>query len=85
MNDYIEKRATELAEYILKTGATVRSTAKKFSVSKSTVHKDVSSRLEKINPTLFKKVRKVLDENKKDRHIRGGNATREKYLKMKNS
>ncbi len=85
MNDYIEKRALELAEYILETGATVRSAAKKFRVSKSTVHKDVSSRLEKINPSLFLKVRGVLDENKKDRHIRGGNATKEKYLKMKNS
>ena len=84
MKNYIEERTIELANYIIENNTTVRATAKKFRVSKSTVHKDVSSRLEKINPSLFLKVRQVLDENKKDRHIRGGNATREKYLKMKN-
>ena len=84
MKNYIEERTIELANYIIENNTTVRATAKKFRVSKSTVHKDVSSRLEKINPSLFLIVRQVLDENKKDRHIRGGNATREKYLKMKN-
>lgn len=80
MKGYIEKRAVEIAEYIVETNATVRQAAQKFKVSKSTVHKDVSNRLEHINPTLAAQVRKVLDVNKAERHIRGGLATREKYL-----
>ena len=79
----IEERATRLAHYIIETKDTVRSTAKKFGVSKSTVHKDVSDRLQKINPLLAKDVREVLDENKAERHIRGGMATKLKYLKEK--
>ena len=79
----IEERATRLAHYIIETKDTVRSTAKKFGVSKSTVHKDVSDRLLKINPVLAKEVREVLDENKAERHIRGGMATKLKYLKEK--
>ena len=81
MKDYIEQRAVELAEYIIENSATVRSAAKKFHISKSTVHKDVSYRLKTINPTLAKKVHVILDENKAERHIRGGLATREKYRK----
>ena len=76
----IEERATRLAHYIIETKDTVRSTAKKFGVSKSTVHKDVSDRLLKINPILAKEVREILDENKAERHIRGGMATKLKYL-----
>ena len=79
----IEERATKLAHYIIETKDTVRSTAKKFGVSKSTVHKDVSERLLKINPALAKEVRKILEENKSERHIRGGMATKMKYLNRK--
>ena len=79
----IEDRATLLAHYIIETKDTVRNTAKKFGVSKSTVHKDVSDRLLKINPVLAKEVREILDENKAERHLRGGMATKLKYLKEK--
>ena len=79
----IEERATRLAHYIIETKDTVRSTAKKFGVSKSTVHKDVSDRLLKINPILAKEVREILNENKAERHIRGGMATKLKYLREK--
>lgn len=72
-------RAVILGEYIIETGATVRAAAKKFHVSKSTVHKDVSDRLRAVNPQLYKEVRHVLEVNKAQRHIRGGIATREKY------
>lgn len=77
----IEERAVSLAQYIINTGDTVRGAAKKFGVSKSTVHKDVSERLVHINFALAQEVRKVLDENKAERHIRGGMATRLKYCK----
>ena len=80
MKDYIEERAVEIAHYIIETKATVRQTAKKFGISKSTVHKDVTERLETINKTLARQARKVLDINKSERHIRGGLATKEKYL-----
>ena len=80
MKEYIEERAIEIGTYIIDSNATVRQTAKRFGVSKSTVHKDVSERLAYINPTLAREVRKVLDVNKSERHIRGGLATREKYL-----
>jgi putative DeoR family transcriptional regulator (stage III sporulation protein D) len=76
----IEERAVELAHYIIDSKDTVRGTAKKFGISKSTVHKDITERLEKVNPLLAKRVRKVLDENKAERHIRGGMATKLKYL-----
>ena len=82
MKDYISNRVIELANYIIENKTTVRQTAKKFHVSKSTVHKDVSERLQKINPTLSKQVQKILNENKSERHIRGGMATKEKYLKL---
>lgn len=80
MKDYIEERAVELGNYIVEKKATVRQTAKKFGISKSTVHKDVTERLETINKTLARQARKVLDINKSERHIRGGLATKEKYL-----
>lgn len=80
MKDYIEERVLELARYIVETGSTVRSAAQKFKVSKSTVHKDITERLHEINPTLAAEVKTVLDSNKAERHIRGGIATREKYL-----
>ena len=80
MKDYIEERAVEIANYIIENGATVRQTAKQFRISKSTVHKDVTERLIQINPSLAREARKVLDMNKSERHIRGGMATREKYL-----
>ncbi len=75
----IEERATKLAQYIIDSKDTVRGAAKKFGISKSTVHKDVSERLKKINPSLARDVRKILDENKAERHIRGGMATKLKY------
>lgn len=79
MKDYIEERAIEIANYIIDHNATVRQTAKKFGISKSTVHKDVTDRLEHINPSLAARARIVLNINKSERHIRGGLATREKY------
>ena len=82
MKDYIEERAVSIANYIIESNATVRQTAKQFGVSKSTVHKDVTDRLMQINPSLAGQARKVLDVNKSERHIRGGLATREKYLHM---
>ena len=81
---YIEERAVDLAHYIIDTGDTVRGAAKKFGISKSTVHKDVSERLKKINPALFLEVRTILDENKAERHIRGGMATKLKYSRKSN-
>ncbi len=75
-----EERAVLLGEYISETGSTVRSAAKHFGLSKSTVHKDITFRLSHINPGLAAEARKVLDRNKSERHIRGGLATREKYL-----
>ena len=81
MRDYIEERAVETAIYMIETKATVRQTAKKFGVSKSTV--DLTSRLVQVNPGLAAEARKILDVNKSERHIRGGMATREKYLHQK--
>ena len=83
MKDYIAERVMQLARYIVETGATVRSTAAKFRVSKSTVHKDITERLNEINPGLASEVKEVLENNKAERHIRGGLATREKYLHKK--
>ena len=81
MKGIVEQRAIELAEYIVKNKTTVRAAAKKFGVSKSTVHMDVSERLKKLNPALYKDVRKILDKNKAERHIRGGMPTKQKFLK----
>ena len=76
----IEERAVDIAHYIVENNATVRQAAKAFGISKSTVHKDVAERLLKINAVLAEETRKVLDVNKSERHIRGGRATKEKYL-----
>jgi putative DeoR family transcriptional regulator (stage III sporulation protein D) len=83
MKDYIEERVLELAGYILDTGATVRSAADKFRISKSTVHKDVTERLRELNPHMAAQVKEILDNNKAERHIRGGLATKEKYQHFK--
>lgn len=80
MKEYIEQRAIEIANYIIDNNATVRQAAKQFGVSKSTVHKDITDRLAQINPALANDARLVLNVNKSERHIRGGLATREKYL-----
>ncbi|MBQ2325564.1 MAG: sporulation transcriptional regulator SpoIIID [Clostridia bacterium] len=80
METDILRRAYELGEYILETGATVRACAARYGISKSTVHKDVSVRLKGASPSLYSDVRKVLDKNRLERHIRGGEATRRKYL-----
>lgn len=77
---YIEERATELAHYIIDTKDTVRGAAKKFGISKSTVHKDITERLNKFNSSLASEAKKVLDENKAERHLRGGEATRIKWI-----
>ncbi|MBQ2786057.1 MAG: sporulation transcriptional regulator SpoIIID [Oscillospiraceae bacterium] len=79
MSNTIEERACELAVYMIETGATVRAAARHFGISKSTVHKDLQQRLPQYNRILYEKVRMVLDENKQQRHIRGGMATRRKY------
>ena len=81
MKGYIEERAVKTAEYIIETKATVRQTARKFGVSKSTVHKDVAQRLKYVDPQLYREVKNVLEVNKAQRHIRGGMATRMKYKK----
>lgn len=82
MKDYIEERAINLANYIIEANATVRQTAKQFGISKSTVHKDISERLIHVNPNLAREVRVILEQNKAERHIRGGMATKEKYLRL---
>lgn len=79
----VEKRCIELAHYIVETKSTVRAAACVFGISKSTVHNDVTKRLSTINPLLCSEVKEVLDENKAQRHIRGGMATKEKYIKLK--
>jgi len=83
MKGYIEERAVDIAHYIIEENATVRQAAKHFGVSKSTVHKDVADRLSAIQPALATEARKVLDLNKAERHIRGGMATKDRYLKRK--
>lgn len=83
MRDYMEDRIFTLAEYITEHQATVRGAAREFGISKSTVHKDVTERLRMRNPALAAEVKKVLDQNKAQRHLRGGEATREKYLRKK--
>ena len=83
MRTDIEERAVRLAEYITENRATVRAAAKKFGVSKSTVHKDITERLETDRPEPYAKVRDLLEHNKAERHIRGGMATRDKFRKLK--
>lgn len=83
MNYDIESRAVTLAKHIIETGNTVRDTAKIFGISKSTVHKDVTERLKKSNPEIYSTVKQILDKNKAERHLRGGEATRQKFIKTK--
>lgn len=73
-----------LAAYLVENRATVRATAKRFGISKSTVHKDVTQNLKKINPALYQQVQKILEQNKDERHLRGGEATKQKYLQQRN-
>ena len=84
MNGSLNDRAVTLGEYIIESGATVRDAAKKFGVSKSTVHKDVSERLKIVAPQLYEQVKEILEINKQERHIRGGLATKRKYLLLRN-
>lgn len=79
MKDYMEERVLIFSKYIVENNATVRDTAKKFGISKSTVHKDVTQRLKEMDFDLYEKVRLVLNKNKAERHIRGGMATKKKY------
>ena len=81
MKNDLQKRACDLAVYMIETGATVRGAAGHFGISKSTVHKDLTERLKNCNPGLYNQVRQVLDVNKQERHIRGGMATKRKYQK----
>ncbi|MBE7048737.1 MAG: sporulation transcriptional regulator SpoIIID [Ruminococcaceae bacterium] len=83
MKDYISQRVLLLAEYIIENKATVRKAAKQFNISKSTVHKDITERLVSVNNGLAKEAKKVLEENKASRHIRGGMATKQKYENQK--
>lgn len=83
LKNHIEERAVAVANFIVSSNSTVRETARRFGISKSTVHKDITDRVEKIDPELARSVRKVLEINKAERHIRGGLATREKYLRRR--
>ncbi|HHV63260.1 MAG TPA: sporulation transcriptional regulator SpoIIID [Firmicutes bacterium] len=83
MRDYIRRRVIEVANYIIETKATVRQAARLYSVSKSTIHKDMTERLPTMNKQLARKVKKILEQNKAERHIRGGEATRKKYKEKK--
>ena len=83
MNQASEERAVTLGKYIVNTGATVRVCAKKYGISKSTVHKDVSDRLKFVDPALYSDVKTILEKNKAERHIRGGIATKNKYKKLR--
>jgi len=83
MQDYIQKRVLEISRYILESSATVRQTASVFGVSKSTVHKDVTERLPMINEMIAQRVREILEINKAERHLRGGEATKKKYQAKK--
>lgn len=80
MDIFCRERAELLAEHVIETGATVRATAHKFGISKSTVHKDLTYKLKRINPTLYREVKRILEVNKSERHLRGGEATRKKYM-----
>ena len=79
MKNYIEQRVLEIANYCLKHNATVRESAKRFGISKSTVHKDITERLPELNKELYEEVKKILETNKAERHLRGGEATKQKY------
>lgn len=81
-NDTKQERCVSLAQYIIENGSTVRDAGKAFGISKSTVHQDITARLSRVNPELHRQVREVLDRNKEERHIRGGMATKRKYLEL---
>lgn len=81
MRDDLERRARELAVYLIERRTTIRDAAKHFSVSKSTVHKDLSERLKEIDRSLYVQVKEILEQNKAERHLRGGDATKRKYQK----
>jgi putative DeoR family transcriptional regulator (stage III sporulation protein D) len=83
LKEYIEERVMLIAKYIIENNATVRQAAKYFGISKSTVHKDVTERLKRINPSLYREVGLVLEQNKQERHWRGGEATRQKYIQKR--
>ncbi|MBO5743520.1 MAG: sporulation transcriptional regulator SpoIIID [Clostridia bacterium] len=85
MREYIANRAEAIADYMIERRCTVRDAAKKFGVSKSTVHKDISERLKILSPIKAQYAKELLEINKSERHIRGGNATKEKYLKFKDA
>ena len=85
INDTVTKRCEKLALFIIDNKTTVREAAKKFGISKSTVHKDITEKLSKFNHKLFLEFEKILQHNKSERHLRGGEATKQKYLKNKNS
>lgn len=85
MKEYVEQRVLDVADYIIKTKATIRSTAKVFGVCKTTIHRDISERLIKVNPQLAKEAMEVININKDERYVRGGMATRNKYLEVKNA
>ena len=82
MKNYIEQRVLEIANYCLNNNATVRESAKRFGISKSTVHKDITERLPELNHELYEEVKKVLETNTAERHLRGGEATKQKYAHM---
>ena len=83
MRDDLERRAKELAVYLIERRTTIRDAAKHFSVSKSTVHKDLSERLREIDRSLYVQVKEILEQNKAERHLRGGDATKRKYQKQR--
>ena len=82
MKNYIEQRVLEIANYCLRNNATVRESAKRFGISKSPMHKDITERLPEINHELYEEVKKILDTNKAERHLRGGEATKQKYAHL---
>ena len=83
MKGNIEERVVVLAQYIIENRTTVRQTAQQFGISKSTVHKDMTERLQQLNQQLYKQVQLILEQNKRERHIRGGLATKEKYSRAR--
>ena len=83
MQEHIRERVLTLSNYIIESGATVRQTATKYGISKSTVHKDMTERLPQLNEVTASRVRSILDKNKAQRHLRGGEATRQKYLHLR--
>ena len=83
MQEHIRERVLTLSNYIIESGATVRQTAHKYGISKSTVHKDVTERLPQLSEVTAARVRSILDQNKAQRHLRGGEATRQKYLQLR--